>query len=430
MSLPAEIQKLADLPPSLGGVRFLYFSELLKRPVCAGKLADRIGRVSDLVFAMRDPYPEAVGIYMHHGWGKPTHLVPWERVSRVEDDAIFVEPAPNGSGYPTFVDQPGWIMAGEHLMGRTILDMDGRRIEVVNDIQLLEAKGRLLLIHVDTSFNGFLRRWGLGSLNWVKGEFISWRYVQPLSVEDAVKTDKVELSVTRRRLKEMPCEDLADALEQLSGREQEALFSALDSEKAAETLAEAEPRAQRQIVSHLRKEHARLILGEMTIPSLAKLISALPHDDAQELIGLLPPEGKRRLSGILAEDEPRARDLMDADYFAFPADGTVGGVLDEIRRSRRSRSAVSYVYVVGTGGQPLLGVVDLRELVLEEDGKRLGDIMTSPVVTADADLIQDELAQIFLKYHYRMVPIVDTQDRILGVIRYNDIMRGAAPGKV
>jgi CBS domain-containing protein/sporulation protein YlmC with PRC-barrel domain len=382
------------------------------------------------VFALKDPYPQAVGIYMEYGWGRPTQFVPWEKVSRVEEDAIFVEPLPPGGAYPPFVDQPGWIMLGEHLMGRTILDMDGRRIEVVNDMQLLKAKGRLLLIHVDTSFNGFLRRWGLGRLHWIKGEFISWKYVQPLSLEDAVTTDKVELSVTRRQLKELPCEDLADALEQLSGREQEALFSALDAEKAAATLAEAEPRAQRQLVSRLRKERARLILGEMTIPQLAKLMSALPHDDAQELTELLPPESKRRLSGILAEDEPRARELMDADYVAFPAEATVGYVLGEIRRSRRSRNAVSYVYVVGSGGQPLLGVVDLRELVLEEDTQRLGDIMASPVVTADADLIQDELAEIFVKYHYRMVPVVDAEDRLLGVIRYNDIMRGGAtPGK-
>jgi magnesium transporter len=421
-----DIPRTSEEPPAPRGARFFFFSELLKRPVCAGKITDRIGRVADLAFALKEPYPEAVGIYMEYGWDKPTQFVPWERVSRIEDDAIFVEPPPEGGSYPPFVDQPGWIMLGQHLMGRTILDMDGRRIEVVNDMQILQAKGRLLLIHVDTSFNGFLRRWGLGRLHWIKGEFISWKYVQPLSLEDAVATDKLELSVTRRQLKELPCEDLADALEQLTGREQEALFSALDSEKAAETLAETEPRAQRQIVSRLRKEHARLILGEMTIPQLAKLMAALPHDDAQELMELLPPASKRRLSGILAEDEPLARDLMDADYVAFPADATVGYVLEEVRRSRRSRNAVSYVYVVGSGGQPLLGVVDLRELVLAADALRLGEIMASPVVTADPDLVQPELADIFVKYHYRMVPIVDAQDRILGVIRYNDIMKGSS----
>jgi sporulation protein YlmC with PRC-barrel domain len=60
------------------------------------------------------------------------------------------------------VDQPGWVLVDKHLMGRTILDIDGRRMEAVNDVQLLESNGRMVIIHVDTSLNGFLRRWGLG----------------------------------------------------------------------------------------------------------------------------------------------------------------------------------------------------------------------------------------------------------------------------
>ena len=66
-------------------------------------------------------------------------------------------------------------------MGRTILDMDGRRVEVVNDVHLLESRGRILIVHVDISFNGFLRRWGLGKIRWIKNNLISWKYVQPLS---------------------------------------------------------------------------------------------------------------------------------------------------------------------------------------------------------------------------------------------------------
>ncbi|MEI8189778.1 MAG: PRC-barrel domain-containing protein, partial [candidate division NC10 bacterium] len=210
---PGLMQRVPDLPPGIGSYRFLYFSDLMKRPVCAGKIRDRVGRLTDLVFALKEPYPEVVGIYLEHGWGKPTEIIPWDRVLRIEDDAIFVLPPEQGEKYPPFTDQPGWIMLDTHLMGRTILDMDGRRTEVVNDVHLLEAKGRLLLIHVDSSFNGFLRRWGLGRIQGFKENLISWKYVQPLSLEDATITDRVSLSVTRKQLKELPSEDLADALE-------------------------------------------------------------------------------------------------------------------------------------------------------------------------------------------------------------------------
>jgi Mg/Co/Ni transporter MgtE len=62
--------------------------------------------------------------------------------------------------------------------------------------------------------------------------------------------------------------------------------------------------------------------------------------------------------------------------------------------------------------------------MLASDDVMLGDIMIEPVVTAEEDDVQDDLSEMFAKYHYRMIPVVDSQDNILGVIRYNDIMKG------
>jgi magnesium transporter len=419
-----RVTKVAETPPGIENLRFSFFSLLLKKPVCAGKITDKIGKLSDLVFLIKEPYPEAVGIYMEYGWGKPTKFIPWERVLRLEDDAIFVKPEEEGHQYGPFIDQPNWIMLDNHLMGRTVLDMDGRRIEVVNDIHLVESKGRLLLMHVDTSFNGFLRRWGLTGLHWLKDNFISWRFVQPLSVEDSKTTDRFSLSVTRKQLKELPSEDLADALEELSGKEQQALFSALDSEKAAETLIEAEPRAQRQLVAKLRKERARMILGELTVPQLANLFSVLPHDDVVELLEMLPKEQSERIRSILSEREATAVALMTSDYLSTRAETTVGKMLAELRHSNKEPQTISYIYVVNGDGKTLMGVVDLRELVLADDDKPLSELMTAPVVSAEENDVQEDLAEIFAKYHYRMIPVLDANDKILGVIRYADIMKG------
>lgn len=416
--------RIADLPRGMGHFRFIYFTEIIKRPVCVGKIKNRIGKLSDLVFAVTDPYPEAVGIYMEQGWGKPTQFVPWNRVIRIEEDAIFVKPPENGDTYPPFVDQPGWIMVDKHLMGRTIVDMDDRRVEVVNDVHMLEARNRLLLVHVDISFSGFLRRIGLGRLRWIKDNFISWKYVQPLSVEDAVSTDKLSLSVTRKQLQELPSEDLADMLEELPGEEQQALFSALDSEKAAETLAEAEPRAQRQIIASLREERARMVLSEMTVPQLAGLFTVLSHDQSKELMRLLPEDQQARVRSILSEREATARDMMSAEFLTVPKDANAGQTLDRIRSSGLEPADISYVFVVNGDERTLIGVVDLRELILAREQQPIEEIMTSPVVTAEDDDVQEDLTEMFAKYHFRMIPVVDRQDRILGVIRYNDIMKG------
>jgi CBS domain-containing protein len=404
--------------------QLLFFSELLGRRICAGKFDRKVGGLTDLVVHLAEPYPDAVGLYVEHSGGHPNEFIPWEKVVKIEDDAIFVTPNENGAPYPSFVDQKGWLLLNDHLMGRTILDMDGRRTEVVNDVQLLYSKGRMIIVHVDTSFNGFLRKWGLGWLKWNRDQFISWRYVQPLSLEDASGSDVVSLSIARKQIRDLPGEDLADALEELSGKEQQAIFSALDSEKAAEVLSEAEPRAQRQLIATVRREKAQTILSEMSVAQLADLFSVLPHDQMVKMMELLPAEQAERIKAIISDRESTADALMTREFMTAGKEGRVADVLNTIRTSRRTHESVSYVYIIGGEDKQLVGVVDLRDLVLAADEATMGDLMTAPVVAAEQDDMRDDLAELFAKYHFRMLPIVDDKDHLLGVIHYHDIMRG------
>jgi CBS domain-containing protein/sporulation protein YlmC with PRC-barrel domain len=402
---------------------FLWFSQLLGRPLRYGEGGNQGGKLSDFVFRLTEPHPEAVGIFLEHGWGKPTEFIPWDRLLRIDGDTITVKPPDGSATYSPFVDQPGWILIGQHLMGRTILDIDGRKSEVVNDVHLLYSKGRMIIVHVDVSLNGFLRKWGLGRIRWIQDRLVSWRYVQPFSVEDAATTDSVTLSVKREQALDLPGEDLADVLETLSGEEQEAFFSALDSEKAAETLTHAEPRAQRQLVASLRKERAQTILSELSVPQLADLFSVLPHDDVAELLYMLPEGRAAKLKRIISEREATARQMISHEYMTFRAEDTVGKVLQQIRTSGHEHSAISYVYIVDDR-QTLVGVADLRELILAQDDTRLDDLMVTSVVGAEEDDKREDLVELFAKYHYRMIPVVDAEDHILGVIHFNDIMEG------
>jgi CBS domain-containing protein/uncharacterized protein YrrD len=419
---PRSLQKPAEQHAGNGALHFLHFSELLKRPVVAGSIRNRLGKLTDLVFAQAEPFPEMIGIYLDHGWNKPSEFIAWDKVVKIEDDAIFVQARPEG-GYPPFVDQPGWIMVDKHLMGRTILDIDGRRIEVVNDVRMVEARGRLLLVDVDLSFNGFLRRWGLGSGKWVKDHLISWKYVQPLSLEDAVPTDRVKLSLTKNQLQDLPGEDMADALEELSGKEQQALFSALEPDKAAETLIEAEPRAQRQLIEDLTPERARAVFEEMTVLQIANVCASLPHEKMREVTNWLSPERARMVRNLLTEREAKARDMISNQFVSKPATARVGHVLKEIRSAGYEPRTLSYVYVVTEEAPILQGVVDLRDLVLAADEATMADIMISPAVSAQDTDLREDLEGLFEKYGFNMVPVVDEQERLLGVIRYNDVMK-------
>ena len=187
---------------------------------------------------------------------------------------------------------------------------------------------------------------------------------------------------------------------------------------------EAEPRAQRQIIANLRRERARTILGEMSVPQLSDLLSVLPHANKMELLQMLPKEQAKRIEAILSEREATAGAMMSASFVAMPKETRVGEAIAALRTSNFDHDMISYVYVVGEPDRVLLGVADLRELVLAKDDALLGEVMVAPVVAADAEDLREDLEELFAKYHYRMVPVVDAGDHLLGVIHYKDIMKG------
>ena len=210
---------------------------------------------------------------------------------------------------------------------------------------------------------------------------------------------------------ELPSEDLADALEELPGREQEAIFSALDAEKAAETLLETEPRAQRQIVADLPPDRARSILSEMTVGQVADLLSALPWDDRLDLLSLLPTEQAERVRQILSTGEATAGSLVSQDYVAMPGHITAGEALSRLRSSAPHYKAVTFIYIVTEPDGVLVGVVDLRQLVLANEGATLKELMVAPPVAADAAAAKEDVVDLFAKYHFQLLPVVDASDQ-------------------
>ena len=405
--------------------RVFYFSKLFKKSVHRSGGGRSLGRISDIVFALEAPAPRAVGIHLDHGWGKPDEFIPWDRVVDIFRAGIVVKGPDEGEHYPPFQDQPGWILADKHLMGRTVLDIDDRKIEVVNDVLIQSIDNCFRLVAVDTSFNGFLRKWGLGWLDTLlHDDLIAWKFVQPLTVEDVTTSETLQLSVAHAQLQDLPKEDLADALEELSGEAQTALFSALETDKAAETLTETEPRAQRQIMANLRKERAMTILASLSTPQLVDLLTVLPHEDQLELLELLPEPRQTKVRNLLSDREATASDFMDSDYLTIAPTATVAEAKALIRASGLEAHAISYLFVM-TEGSPILGVVDARQILVAADDSSMEAEMTSPVVSAEVDDVREDLTAVFTKYHFRMIPVVDAEDRIQGVVHYNDIMKSS-----
>ena len=161
---------------------------------------------------------------------------------------------------------------------------------------------------------------------------------------------------------------------------------------------------------------------------LASLFSVLPYDQVSRFINLLEKEQAERVRAILSERETTASKLASSEFLVMKKDVRVGDALNRVQHSGLEYHNISYLYIVDDDGHKLLGVVDLRELIISDQSEMLADIMTSPVVIAKQDDILEDLAELFAKYHYRMIPVADSVDNILGVILYNDVMINTTTG--
>ena len=115
---------------------------------------------------------------------------------------------------------------------------------------------------------------------------------------------------------------------------------------------------------------------------------------------------------------------MSDRFLAFTPEAKAADVLHSLRNFAGDNRNISYLYIVAGEGKTLLGVVDLRDLVIAPENASLGELMISPVVTADQDCLREDLVALFAKYQFRMLPVVDAHDHLLGIVRYRDMLKG------
>ncbi len=339
-------QALAQVVGETPDYRFHFLTELLKGPVDTDPEGRRLGRVKDLVVQLATPYPKVTGLLIDHGWGKPHGFLPWERVSRIVPPSVVVSLRPDDPPYRPYEDQPGRILLNEHLMGQTILDIDGRNTKVVRDLHLLESKGRMLLVHADLSSRGFLDRIGWGQARRKKEQLVSWRVFRPLTVEGAA-TDTVMLTVTRKQARYLPGDDLAAALEELKRQERAAAAG---------------------------------------------------------------------VSG------PREGITVSTDYVAVADDISAGELLKSLRTATHHPDHVSCVFVTAPD-HTLRGVVDLGALVLAADDAAVGTLMAPPAATVNASDGRSHVEAAFSRSGTRLLPVLDVQGRLVGVVSRSDFAR-------
>jgi Mg2+ transporter MgtE len=295
----------------------------------------------------------------------------------------------------------------------------------VNDVKLTEEGGAACVTDVDVGVRGILRRLGVerrGDIFFeairhpLRHQLISWEFIQPLET----RLDRLTLSVSREALSKIHPADIAQIISGMSHEERKGFFERLDIETAAEALHELEPEVQADIISDMDKEQAADVIERMPPDEAADVIADLSAEKAQELLGLMEKEEAEDIHELLAHEEDTAGGLMINEYLAYPPGITIGEAMERFRKDATELEAYYYIYVVEA--EKLLGVLGLRDLIFEDPGKPISDVMHKKLITVHADAGQETVAELISKYNLLALPVVDEENCLLGVVTVDDVV--------
>jgi len=325
----------------------------------------------------------------------------------------------------------GLFLLERDLLDQQIIDVHGRKVVRVNDVDLHPESGngrvQLKVGSVDVGPRGAIRRLLKGVvpmpalkllLHKIPPRLIPWDFV------DLIETDparRVKLKISHDRLAKLHPADIADIVERLAPDEREAVFETLDQEVAAEALEEVAPRVQKAIVESLDSERAAEIVEEMNPDAAADLLADLPEERTTEILQEMQPAEREEVAELLEFGENTAAGRMNTEYLALDSDATVNDAIEALRNFEGGVETVSTIYLVDKDGR-LVGAVPLAKLVLASSDDKLWSLTVEPLISCNAGAGEKEVAALFDKYNLVTLPVVDDDGKLTGVITSDDVI--------
>ena len=318
----------------------------------------------------------------------------------------------------------GDIRLKKHLLDRQIVDLDGAKVVRVNDVRLAMVRDGLFLVAVDVSFTALLRRLGLELLGRkvapgkLLPSYIPWSEVQAFVPHGGA----VKLASSADRLKTLHPSELADIIENLDAASQEAILHALGPDSAvADVLEEMEPDAQASVLSRMGPEKAADVLEQMDADEAADIIDDLPQEQAEDILSQMDGEAREEVQELMEYPDHQVGSLMSTEYITFPETATASEVLETLRQRDCAHEHMLAVFGLDPRGR-LSSVVPLPELVLASPGALLGELGMERIVSVRDDEPIREVVQILSKYRSLSVPVLDSEENLVGAVTVDDIL--------
>ena len=324
----------------------------------------------------------------------------------------------------------GVLLLKRDLLDQQIIDVHGRKVVRVNDVELeaipLNSHLALSVIAVDVGARGAIRRLAKGLvpsftlralLEKIPPRVIPWQFVDLLETDPA---RRVKLKIEYEGLSKLHPADIADIVEDLPPAEREAVFQTIDEEVAAEALEELDPKVRVSVVESLGTDRAADIVDEMDPDAAADLLEDLPEAQSDEILGRMEPEGREEVAHLLEFGERTAAGRMTTEYIAVPETAVVDDAIDALKGFEGSREALATIYLTGARDK-LVGAVTLVRIATSSPAVQLSEL-SEPYIACAPDTPDDEVAALFDKYNLITLAVVDEDGRLAGIITADDVI--------
>lgn len=241
------------------------------------------------------------------------------------------------------------------------------------------------------------------------------------TVEPAELLTGDDLEVIDRWLAQADIVEIADELARLPRDRRAVPFRLLAKDRALEVFEQLDPSVQQELLENLREANVRQIFESMDPDDRARLTEEMPAKVASRLLAGLSPNERRLTATLLGYPEDSAGRLMSPEVASLRAGMRVGDALSRLRRVGRSAETI-YALPVTDDRRRLVGMLGLRDLVLADPDATIGDLMDTDVYSARVDSDQEQVARLMREADLLAIPIVDNEDRLVGIVTVDDAM--------
>ena len=230
-----------------------------------------------------------------------------------------------------------------------------------------------------------------------------------------------KFSALRGMAQDMNVSDLAEILEAMEDEDMLKMFRLFPKELAADVFAQLEDDSQQYIIHSLSASEAGVIIDNLYADDAADLLDEMPASVVKKLLANTSAETRKDVNHLLQYPEDSAGSIMTVEFVDLKENMTVKDAKERIRQLGKDSETVNVCYVLNAK-RLLIGTVALRYLIIRNDDEKIGDIMHENVVSCSTRDDQEHVAQIFKKYDFTALPVVDHENRMVGIITVDDIM--------